>query len=291
MASDHQAAGSNPAGRAKAFERGEGLTQLAAQRVREFDYRTVPIATWICLGFAALELVARFTGPDPSIPLADVPSLVLSLGPLLWAAAIFYARPADSRIRWGAALIATAEIVYVVTLFVAPERVGQNPLYDALDLVRWLPVTPAGLFLVGIWLGGLRSRYAVGAAVIGLVFYAIGEFEYLGRAQALVDAGIPLELIIRGFIGPVEIVAWAFVAGAALQRGMQWLAVGSAMIVVWSALNTIVTLLVVASPATDFGLLAAVFLLVNAAAWSALIYGALTELPRMPVPEEAPAPS
>jgi hypothetical protein len=258
------------------------MSQLTAQaqRLREFDYRTVPAGSWIFLGLAIVDVFARVTTPSRGVALTDLPSLLIVAGPLLLAAAVLYANPADRRIVWGSIVFAAAEILIVVATLAAPERIGQNALSDLSTLLFRLsyPLVPIALLIIGIGLGGLRSGYALTAGAIGLVIYAISESRYLGQLPQLLAAGMPMDAAVTGIIGPLATVGWAFIAGAAFDRGFRLMAAGAGLIVLAAALTTVLTVLNLTNPTTDFGLLSAVFQLVNVVAWACLIVGVLLEL-------------
>ena len=286
MASDHQVAGSNPAGRAKA--RGHGLTtkgdhvthSALLTRMRAGDIRSIPVGVWPLLGLALLDVFFRAQQLGPSFTGLQAISAAMAAAPFLFAAAAVYVSPVDRRFVYGALALAYVELLAVVGMLFAPARLNVAAWEDIdrfLGLAGWL-MTLGGLLLVGLAIGGVRTRFGLASVALGAVLFLFAEVQVatLGLPALAAEFGMPIEQVLVSYLAPLVIIGWAYLLGAALDNQRRFLAVGAGIRV---ALSVVGVLFVIVNPApgTDFAPVTLLMTLAGFVGWAALIAGALTE--------------
>ncbi len=127
-------------------------------RMRTGDIRSVPLAFWV---FAALTILYAYllVTDRPVDDASDVLSLLIVLGPLLFASAMAWAAPIDLRFLWGAAFIAAAELPQLIEMALAHFAsfrfewgIGLSPssLTWGLELI--------GVALIALAIGRIQNR-------------------------------------------------------------------------------------------------------------------------------------
>lgn len=256
------------------------MSDLTSHGPRGFDVRAAPLAVWLLVGLALLDVVIRFRSGGSFSDPARIPSLVLVAAPFLFAAAVVYAAPTNKRILWGAVVLALAELVGLMSVVLRPPWLDLGSVSEAAVLIGRLStfVTLVGLITLGVGLGGLHSRLALLAAAVGGSVFVLGQAWSAARLlDPASDLALPFDQIIILFFAPLVTVGWAFVAGAGFDRGLLFIPTAAALIVGYAAVNTIVIALSLTSPETDFGLLVAIATPVQLMVWGSLIWGGLTE--------------
>jgi hypothetical protein len=255
-------------------------------RARTGDIRSIPIAVWpfLILLLANVWLtVTDFNRPD-SVPLSNF----LSLAPLVFATAVAYVFPRDRRFLIGAAALALPEIVRTLQLIFAENFSLSAAISAAIDL-NWLAnvsgwiFEAGGLLLFGMALGGIRTRVGWIAVAVGLALFVISRIEYAFNlaGNPLVVETMPAADLALGFLAGSAVVGWAFLLGAALERGSRALSIGAGILVaIYVVDQALMLVYVLLEPGTTLMPTTWFFSGLRLVAWAALIYGALTELPR-----------
>jgi len=141
-----------------------------------------------------------------------------------------------------------------------------------------------GKFMIGRELGGVKSRTGRLAVVLGFAIFGVSALSRVLTFSTAFPPGVePQQLLaaLPGFVlGPTIYLGWAYLLGASADARKKWLAAGSAVILALITLELLITILNPFGANTHFGV--ALFLTgsVHLLAWSALIVGALRELPR-----------
>lgn len=265
------------------------MANLPAQALRRFDVRAMQPAVWVLLILAIVDVVVRIRSDGSFVDPFRIPLLAAAAAPFVFAAAVVYSAPADRRLVWGALALASTELLVVLAHILQPPWLSLGVISDAVAVVRRVGplISVAGLVLIGVALGGLRSRLALAAAGVGAAVFVLGSLWSLARLlEPSSDLQLPFDQVVITFVAPLVTVGWAFVAGAAFDRGMRLMTLGAALIVSLAALDTVLAALSLRDPLADYGFVLTIIRMVNLAAWAALVAGALTEL-RPPDPETA----
>jgi hypothetical protein len=201
---------------------------------------------------------------------SSLPVMIAGLVPFLFAATVTYIKPSDHRFLYGAVLIGVGRGLAVLATLIARQGVLRGDavqlMFDAVALVD-TPIQVAGIVLLGLAAGGLRTRYGwiilgVGAlvAIVKTGWYFINIVPTL--TETLSAADIALSLVLA----PLLPIAWAFVAGAAFEARMRLLLLGSLVLL---GLEGVITALTLANPGpdTDFGRISLVVSVLQIVGW------------------------
>jgi hypothetical protein len=256
--------------------------------MRTGDIRSIPLPAWF-FGLLALAYGAILaTEASTTYDLTQTPSLVAqTLGPLIFATIVAYVVPADRRVFWGAALIAAQSILGLTQGLI--ERLPGLPaeLYS-FGLVQWGWIFElSGLVLLGLGLGGIRSRVGWVALALGLAVFAIGDIQ-LALAWIATppdpDLGIPAYQVALSFVAGVTTVGWAFLTGVALDNRLRAFAIAAGIFFALDAIALATQwLLTNLFPNPDPSLLPWFFLpfrIGTVLGWLVLFAAAIYEVPR-----------
>ena len=261
-------------------------------RMRTGDIRSIPLVFWAMLGLAGFAVFVLIRERGLSLELADAPSIFLRVGPFLLAAAVALAAPADRRFLWGALALCASEAWFLLRFFEPAS--GEPTLFgvalESLGSALWA-LTLAGLLLIGVAVGGIRSRFGWLVLAIGaLVFVVSAAWQVISYASIPTDQLFLIlspEQFVVGVIGHAVIIGWAYLLGAGLDNNRHYLAVGAGLMLGQAAFGVMRLLFLPVTPDADFTLLNLMSLTVSVAAWSALIAAAMTEFgPRRLTPAD-----
>jgi hypothetical protein len=211
--------------------------------MRTGDIRSIPLAFWFFGLLAAVYAVLFVAEPSTTYDLTATPSLLaVTLGPLIFATIVAYVVPADRRIFWGAALLAVHSILGLTQLLVGRTPGLPFDLYN-FSFVEWAWIFElCGIAVLGLGLGGVRTRVGRLALLAGLAVFVAGDLQL---AMAWInnppdpELVIPLHAIALSFVGGLTTVGWAFLLGVALDNRFRLFAIAAAT---FFALDVIVLL-------------------------------------------------
>jgi hypothetical protein len=200
---------------------------------RPSSMRDIKWAVWVLLALAALVMAYSLIQSGPHI------GVITFAAPLIFAAAVVYVAPADRRFAWAAVLIALGPAVASIAGWlpdfwfdtVPGDWKNATPLLidlgnTAQDVARVLGF--AGLGLLGLALGGVRTL--VSAAIIGvaLLFSFIQVADFLGTQIE----GMPIDMTVQSIVFPtLYMLGWAFVFAAALESRRPLMLAGTGLLV------------------------------------------------------------
>jgi len=263
--------------------------------MRTGDIRSVPLAVWPFLALWIADIYLRMSGGGPFGgssfgEITRLPGVILTSAPLLFATAVAFVAPADRRILWAAALIAVPEAANVLVMAWSTwvSFIGDDlqPVAGSITAV----VQAAGLVLLGVALGGLRSRLGRIILIAALIYYAYAIVRNglnLSSIASTSEQDFPLIWYIAPLFGGTALVGWAYLLGAAIDNRRPALALGSALLVLPVLIGAI------ADPffSSAYPLIPQLPFAIpwlQATAWIALIYGVFRELPTTPRREVTP---
>lgn len=253
-------------------------------RLRTGDIRSIPIGVWPLLGLAIADVILRLQSRDRLLELTELASLFVVAAPFAFAAAVVYVAPADRRFVLGAIAMAVPELLIVLEMLLTPGFVNllQDIEWTRLRVdVGWI-LSLGGLLLTGLALGGVKTRLGWAVVAVGAALFLIGVAWYASYVAANpLPEGLPIEYLPISLLAGSVVVGWAYLLGAALERGLRAITIGAVLILGLAALNVVSTVFPTAVPQSDFGALLTLTV-VHLTAWVALIVGALTELHRGP---------
>jgi hypothetical protein len=243
--------------------------------ILDLDFRRLGWPIWILLGFAVVAVASLITSPGVTL----LGPLQVAM-PFFFAAAVLLVRPIDRRFVWAAVAIGASQAFLLGPRLVPAEWTFYYPELDQLGGAVTMLYSPAllgGLALLGLALGGIRTRLGWLIVGIGLVLAASSAVRVL--TQTLPE-GLELSAIDRLLsivIPPLHPMAWAFVAGAALGGGRRLFPFGALLIfVLMVPLGTFLLWDVPSlGPDTNFGLLQFVFGIIPLTGWIALTFAPL----------------
>ncbi|MEA2676536.1 MAG: hypothetical protein QOJ81_677 [Chloroflexota bacterium] len=150
---------------------------------RPNSLRDIPWAVWVLLAIALGLFLYMFTRPG----FAPIGALA-TVAPVVFAAAVVYARPSDRRFAWAALFLAATPAIGLIagvvpdawfTYMPGDWKNGTPFIRDlaqfALDIARLLGL--AGLFLFGLALGGVRSFVSFLILALGVAI-ALGNLTW-----------------------------------------------------------------------------------------------------------------
>jgi hypothetical protein len=260
------------------------LTQTSVlTRLREGDIRSVPVAVWPFLILLIADVVLSVQARYDTIDLQNGLELAYTVAPLAFATAVAWGAPIDRRFLIAATAIAVPEIIRLLPLLL------QNVLhifmgYDWSALpastVAWVSLL-LGAILLGVALGGIRTRAAWALVAVAGAWFVIHDIRVAANmADNPYPEGfpVPLDWVVLPYVYGLVFVGWAFVSGAAFEHGLRAVALGAGVMFALAVYGDAAWLfLTPESPNTPLNLGVS---LVRLFAWVALIYGALTEIPR-----------
>ena len=241
-------------------------------------WRAVPWSTWLFAALAVLYGAVRLVDSAAFSPLATL----VDLSPLIFAAAVAYARPADRRFRWAAWAIAG----YVVLPFMlrlitdlvfsyVPGDLSNAALLvrDVLGPTTWLAnaLLIVGVAVFGIALGGVRSAFGGTIVVMG-GFVAAGNLTWF-FAHPIEEVPL-LDIVMGAMFSAATPLVWAFVFAAAVDAVRSLLIVGSGLLFANVVVNAVL-LWWAPGPGTNFDLLLLLGGGLVLGGWLALATGAL----------------
>ena len=200
---------------------------------RPSSMRDMKWPVWVLLALAAL--VMAYSVIQYGLHL----STLAFAAPLLFAAAVVYVAPSDKRFAWAAVLIALQPAVAIIAAWlpnfwfdtVPGDWKNATPLLMDLgniaqDVARLLLF--AGLGLLGLALGGVRTLVSAAIIGVGVLFSIFQAAEFLGTQ---ID-GMPIEMTVQSIVFPtLYIVGWAFVFAAALESRRPLMLAGTGLLV------------------------------------------------------------
>jgi len=263
--------------------------------MRTGDIRSIPLAVWPFVALWIADIYLRMSGGGPLggssfVEITQLPGVILTSAPLLFAAAVAFVAPTDRRILLAAALIAVPEAANVLVMawsawvsFIGDEW---QPVGGSITAVA----QAAGLVLLGVALGGLRSRVGrilLIAAVLYGGYVILRNGLNLSSMASTSEQDFPLIWYVTPFFSGIVTVAWAFLLGTAIDNRRPAIALGSALLVLPMLIGAI------ADPffSSAYPLIPQLPFAIpwlQATAWIALIYGAFRELPTTPRREVTP---
>jgi hypothetical protein len=234
--------------------------------------RTVPWLTWVLLALAAAYLVYRWGQPG----FAALDAFV-GCAPLVFGAAVIYARPADRRFAWAALAIAAGPVLRLAAILLPGAWVAVVPvLLDVaqvgLELVNVLLLV--GLAVLAYALGGLRSAFGVTVVLFGGVV-ALADLTWV-FARPVQD--MPLADLVKSIaFATLTALAWAFLLAAAIDALRSLLLSGAGLLFANVVIRAVLLWMSPGlGPDTNFDLLALVVNGIALAGWVLLIAAALS---------------
>lgn len=199
---------------------------------RPGSLRDIGWPVWVLIALAAVVMVYGFVQSG-----LDIGRLSFA-APILFAAAVAYAKPSDRRFLWGAVLIAVAPVVGVVTAvlpdlwFDAVPGDWKNATPLLMDLGHLARVIAqvlgfVGLGLLGLALGGIRTVLSMAIIVGGILVAAVVDV----RSLPIGTEEWPIDLVVRSAAFPLLYAGgWAFVCAAALESRRRLMLIGTGLI-------------------------------------------------------------
>jgi hypothetical protein len=179
--------------------------------------------------------------------------LLSGLGPFLFAATVTYMKPSDQRFLYGAVLIGVGRGLDVLVQLIVAQSVVVNELTSFLLQVAQLIETPlflAGVVLIGLGAGSVRTRAGLAIVLVGLVVGLAKLVWSWSVSWAPFVEGMPLGEIPIATIGAslatsfVYSLAWAFVLAASFESKRRLLLLGS---LIFAALDVLSVALSIAN--------------------------------------------
>jgi hypothetical protein len=248
--------------------------------------RTVPWLAWLLLVVGALYVVRGLLPPGFS-PLSSL----ARAGPIFFAAAVVYMGPPDRRFRWAALALAVPPIVRLLANWtpIVWQQVAPGDWRNAVPLLFDLgsvaadvaaPIGLAGLFLLGLALGGVRSFLS---AVIQAAGAAIGLADLAWFFAHPVEQ-LPLLQAATGVIYPtLNVLGWAFVFAAALESLRSLILIGAGLVFANVVINAVLLWWTI-GPDANFDLLSLIVAGPLLLGWLAMTAGALRGELNAPAP-------
>lgn len=222
-----------------------------AMVARPASLRAIPWATWVLLAVAALVLVGWFVKAGPQLGILTIAA------PVVFAAAVVYAAPADRRFTWAALALAADPVIRTIWNYL-PEAVFTYAPGDWRNAAFFLQdmgpiardvasvLTIVGLGLLGLALGRARTRLSaaiVGVGVVVAIVHAILIADSFSAMSYPPGDSTPIVMLARGIlISTLTVVAWAFVFAAALESRRKLMAIGTGLLFVITVLNYVTPL-------------------------------------------------
>jgi hypothetical protein len=262
------------------------LTQASVlTRLREGDIRSVPLAVWPFLILALAYIFLTIENQFETLDLQGSLYLATGVAPLAFAIAVAWVTPIDRRFVIAATAIAVPTILRVAELLLVYQlNVVSNDGWNDLPLgtLRWAS-SLGGVLLLGIALGGIRTRLGWVVVALGAAWFVIHEFQVaiqMSSTSFPAEYQVPLEQLVIPFVYGLIFVGWTFVSGAALDHGLRAIALGAGILFAIVVYSDFILPHLISPESTNFTLLNLGGSLVSLLGWGALIYGALTEIPR-----------
>jgi hypothetical protein len=196
--------------------------------------------------------------------------MLSGLGPFLFAATVTYMKPADPRFAYGAVLIGIGRgLTLFARLIVTQPVFAGDFAVLLLDVVQFIdfPLFLAGLFVIGLAAGGVRTRLGFAIIAVGLVL-AIAKIAWSwSTTLAPLAADLPLVDTAMALLEPfLYSLGWAFVAAAAFESRRRLLLLGS---LVFIALDAVLVALSLTNPGPedDLSRVALVLEIMSLAGW------------------------
>ncbi len=219
--------------------------------IQSWSLRSLPPLTWAMILLAVIFLTTTINSGGGSLL-----GMLAGLAPFLFAATVTYMKPSDPRFLYGGVLIGVGRGLAVLALLIASQGVVRGDIADMMfNLVAFIdtPLQVAGVILLGLGAGGVRTRYGMAILAVGILIAVVKTVWYLVNVvPGLLETLGPVDVGLSLVLAPLFPIAWAFVAGAAFESRHRLLLLGSLVLL---GLEAVVTALTMANlgPETDFG--------------------------------------
>ncbi len=240
--------------------------------------------TWLLLALALVVFTQQISVSYDELA-GVLPGLAVA-AMVVFVAVVFQLYEANRLLTAGALLLTVEPIVMLAVLLLwgTWNVVGDwgDAVYFAARLAvgsAWI-FTAVGMVVIGVALGGVRTRLGWAMVGLGVLLAAVGVTQYLLIVASGGAASVPALDILLGFAHQAVLIAMGYLLGAAVDRGFRFMALGAALQLLQVAALFALNGLVPATPDAQQGItLVWIVDLIAFAAAVALILGALRELP------------
>jgi hypothetical protein len=245
---------------------------------RSTNMRDIPWGSWVLLALAVGGLVYDVIQPGGF----QLISALAGTGPLVFAAAILFVDPPDRRFTWAALALAATPVIGLLSA-VVPEAVftyapgdwkNSTPLLRDLGgfarEIGWV-FGLIGLGLLGVALGGVRSRVSLLILAVGAALALANVVSYLVNFPE----GFPLLTLATNFVSSVLYpLLVAFVFAAAVESRRSLTLIGAGLVLLNTVMGEVIQWMTI-GPDANLDLLSLIFGGTMLLAWLAYIAGAL----------------